>query len=115
MVARAHGERLGDPPRLDAQRPGGGVDGRRAVLDFDQPQLRGVGGEPRADAFERSFADQVERDLPLRRAAAVLEQENALPGAKHMRPSWTGIDSWVCVSALRRCAGMSSGPSSSCS
>ena len=52
LLAGADGERLGDPPRLDAERLRGGLDGRRAVLDLDQPQVGRMLCEPGADGFE---------------------------------------------------------------
>ena len=52
MVSGADGERLRDPAGLDAERLRGGVDRRRAVLDFDQPKIGRMIGQPAADRFE---------------------------------------------------------------
>ena len=51
MVARSHRERLGDPAGLNPERLRRGVDGRGAVLDLDQPQVRGVIREPGPHRF----------------------------------------------------------------
>ena len=51
MLAGANRERLGDPARLDSERLRRRVDGRRAVLDLDQPEVGRMLGEPGADRF----------------------------------------------------------------
>ena len=104
MIAGADRQRLGDPARLDAERLRGRLDRRRALLDFDQRQVGRICRQPRADRIRGSFADQVQRDLALRRVAAVLEQENALPGAEQQpcrpRPgSRAGLRSARCAGA----------------
>ena len=115
MVAGADREGLGDPPGLDAERLRRSVDRRRGLLDLDQAKVGRVVREPGAGPIRGSFADQVERDIALGRVAAVLEQEDALPGAEH-QPSVLDRDRELGRRQRRaKCAGMSSGPSSSCS
>ena len=77
-------------PAMAADR--GIADRRRAVADRRRrrgrakprplPRATGI-GRPNARRIRGSFADQVKRDLALGRVAAMLEQENALPGAEH--------------------------------
>ena len=85
-VAGAHGEGLGDPRRLDAERVGRG---RRRWRCFRRPRSGRRSGawsrQPSADAIE---AHDVIRPIrcsaisPRRRVAAVLEQVDALPRAE---------------------------------
>jgi hypothetical protein len=57
-------------------------------------------------------ADEVERDIPLMRARAMLDEKDPLPAAEHHLPSFTGIERLTAVSIALMWLGMSSGPSS---
>ena len=58
------------------------------------------------------LADEGQDEGAAVRRGAVLEQEDALPGAELQPTVGDGMVSWVWVSALLMWAGMSSGPSS---
>ena len=55
--------------------------------------------------------DHRDADLSLMRRGAVLDKENALHVPSVMRPDAMGTVSLVRVRTMRRCDGMSSGPS----
>lgn len=96
--------------------------GGRKQLEADWPQTAPSGNSPPTVSFSPQPQARAGRGtkafIRRRRAAqwsggggaAVLEEVDALPRAQRQRASISGMESCACVSAVRRCAGISSRP-----
>jgi hypothetical protein len=116
VPAGAHRQNLDDLGWFDAKCICRGFHRGGAFLDFEQRQVGCILGEPCPHRFKAHSASPMTFSAILRfggfRRCSKRKMPCHVPSA--ICPPRTGIDSCVCVSALRMCAGMSSGPSSLC-